>query len=172
MRTLTPDLTPPEPAVDQRLAESLKEALAQYGKGLDRMNGKDADLDRGGQLSITDVRVVDGKIGEKILWLVIDLHQYATHVPPDESEIYQQIILGSGYSGEWTGDDWCHTNDEVVYLPVDLDRVELGRTTQKLTAKVWRAIRKAAEPFENAMAEITDSFEVAAAQAEDEKETV
>lgn len=84
--------------------------LKGYGKPSHGLCGKDADLDAGGQIVVTEAFwIEDDTVTAKV-------GCYATLAPGEEwteeqNDSAQETILGSGYPGEWTGDDWILTYD-------------------------------------------------------------
>jgi hypothetical protein len=112
------------------------DVIVGFGRRCHGMNGKDADLDYGGQLQVRSIYSHD-PIGAKNLNIIMDLHSYASICEPildfnTEQETYYfmkaqpklteaqmeelqeqatqmaefYVMDFNGYDGEWTGSDY------------------------------------------------------------------
>lgn len=160
--------------------------LIGYGKPGHGMNGKDADLDRGGQCLLKSL-VTQDPVGAKKMRVQINLHLYANVCEPyveqndgesDEDydarrssamDVATEIVSDEQrYDGEWTGSDyWSFRTDVTLYVPLSLDEyewIEAGRekTLARIAARISRAICKGSKEikeFETAMAALSDAID-------------
>ena len=100
------------------------------------MNGKDADLDYGGQQLVTSLEVAD-PTGADTMKIVINLRLYASICEPileTEDEAKQEEATDAAeflvcdetqYNGEWSGSDyWQFHTDVTTSVPLTVDEYE------------------------------------------------
>ena len=129
---------PPDDAPNQTIADKLCDGriLIGYGKAGHGMNGKDADLDYGGQQLVTSLEVAD-PTGADTMKVVINLHLYASICEPileTEDEAKQEEATDAAeflvcdetqYNGEWSGSDyWQFHTDVTTSVPLTVDEYE------------------------------------------------
>ena len=129
---------PPDDPPAQTIADKLCDGtiLIGYGKRGHGMNGKDSDLDYGGQQLVKSLEVVD-PTGADTMKVDINLHLYASICEPvleTEDEAKQEAATESAeflvcdesrYNGEWTGSDYWQFHDDVTTsVPLSLDEYE------------------------------------------------
>lgn len=159
-------------------------AIKGFGKPQHGMNGKDADLDSGGQCIVKMLETLD-PTGAPSMLVRIHLRQYANVCEPyvegyeDETdeqynERYNQamdeaneiVCSESLWFGGWTGSDyWCFSNELHIDVPIEVELYEEIGAGDKdairyLCAELADAIysAKELEPFENAMSELNEAI--------------
>ena len=128
-------------------------ALKGYGRAQHGLNGKDADLDYGGQNYIKSALwFEDGTIH-------IEGRRYASIVPCDgasdeQIDVATAIVCDSCAPGEWDGDYWGLGEDYSLDLHLDWNN---GKSEEENIDAACRpasdAINADSEDFENDMAE-------------------
>jgi hypothetical protein len=148
-----------EQPIDLREGKTLK----GYGRRDHGLNGKDADLDYGGQLVVKQAWwFEDGKI-------TIDASGYAAIVPreyPEDGETQEHfdrymdmatevVCGGPGYSGEWDGDYWVFSNPFSLTLQLDWDdSLTDEENIDAALALAYDALEKANAEFEREMTQL------------------
>jgi hypothetical protein len=158
----------------QTIAENLCDGriLIGYGKRGHGMNGKDADLNYGGQCLLKSIEVLD-PIGADNMELRLDIHCYATICEPSEHddetdekleqrrEVAGEVVCtwDASYPGEWTGDDWCFDTDITATVPITVDEYDEGsfgnqkKVLEVIAQRIYDAItsNKEISAFEKSM---------------------
>lgn len=123
-----------------------------YGRRQHGLNGKDADLDYGGQNKVNAAWWrEDGTIE-------IEGVRYASIVPSDEwneeqHTLAQEIIFDVPYSGEWDGDYWVFSDPYSLRFASDAEDVDAA------CAAAYEAICKDSSRFEACMTELAKELE-------------
>lgn len=138
MRTHTNHLgdNPDMENVNQFIAEQLlfNKTIKGYGKVGHGMNGKDADLDDGGQCVVDEIFIID-PVKSNTMFIEMHIERYASICTPchddEEKEIEMQevaemiIMDHCEYEGEWTGSDyWSYKTKEIIRVPLTVDEYE------------------------------------------------
>lgn len=158
----------PEHTPSQIIAEALRteKSIVGYGRTQHGMNGKDADLDAGGQCAIRSVAIIE----TNTLFIELHIERYANIcIPTDDDKNRQdalqenaQFIIedATAYPGEWTGSDyWCFNMEETLRVPLSLEEYERetrGKNIDRLASRCAKFIRKSKEgrAFERWAAEL------------------
>ena len=134
-----------------------------YGRSQHGLNGKDADLNYGGQNKVKSAWWFEsGKIQ-------VDGTRYASIVPNDEVgddllDIGAELVAGCGYAGEWDGDYWVVSEDYSLTLQLDWNNdLTDERNIEAACQFTVDAISKDSHAFETAMAELAKDVEKATA---------
>lgn len=159
----------------QTIANALHEesTIKGFGRRQHGLNGKDADLDNGGQCVVRGLYVYEDKTG---LRLGANLNLYANVCEPtddDDSrkdkymkEIATEIVCDeTRYDGEWTGSDYWsfHINIEASCHITEAEYDDDGRS-QKMLERIAERLVKAinANPevpaFEKAMCDLNNAI--------------
>lgn len=162
-------------------------AIKGFGKRQHGMNGKDADLDHGGQCVVKRLEVLDPTGAESMI-VRIHILQHANVCSPDgfdelEGETDEQyearleaandaateiVSSETRYEGEWTGSDyWSFRNEETIDVSLSVDEYEsiadgsqaaIDGMCSKLSEAIYAAVEKLG-PFENAMTELNQAID-------------
>lgn len=144
---------------ERSLISGVKEALEGQNEGrnsscwpLVSFGGKDADLHASG---CTGIKAI---VGAKEDRLVFEVGGHKTFVASDclddvsesmhrafDKEM-QEIVCGTGFPGEWTGNDWS------VHFSTTVEQVPRPGASEATAKAVIDKAREACRPFEEAMA--------------------
>lgn len=169
------DENEPMQTINEKLCDGT--ILIGYGKVGHGMNGKDADLDSGGQCLLKELVTVD-PLHAKSMRIDLVLHQYASVCEPytdemDEedaeqaNELAQEVVCTwNEYSGDWTGGDyWQFRNDLTVSVNLSVeeyDAIEDGceKTLKLIGDRLSDKIFKGKEvlPFEENMSKLNNAI--------------
>lgn len=135
--------------------------------GLCSFGGKDADLDSEGCTGINNIVQADEKkvdiqvgghksIGDPTYESEFDLsEQDSEHY----SALAHGIVSGCGFTGEWTGDDWCLSTQETISVDwvrdLESGNVDIAGTARAIVA----AAHKALEGYEKEMKLMSDMMD-------------
>jgi hypothetical protein len=144
--------------------DALKKAFGQYGRSGDGgtvlLNGKDADLDRGGQVKV-DVLGMD-----EDGYMHADVSCYANICPPEDgalADIATEIVCGDwGFPGEWSDDYWA------FHAPTFRIKVEApAEQGTEEDAPLWASalfsaiqVHPTVREFDARMSELSDAMQV------------
>lgn len=162
-------LEPHEESQAQQLHEFSEAVLAALNKGWVRaghgMNGKNADLDPGGQLTIEHIEVLD-LVKRDNLVVRATIKQYANICAPTDDNDKREKALQqnaefivcecTAYSGEWTGEDyWCFHRNGTVEIECTVDEMEENKAAD-IAERLAKAIMANPEvkAFEERMIEL------------------
>jgi hypothetical protein len=130
--------------------------LKGYGRRGHGLNGKNADLDAGGQNVVLSAWwFVEGQIE-------ISGQRYAVISPCEEATeeqmgIATEIVCCTSYNGEWDGDYWVMTEDYSLLIQHEWDDdLTVEANTEAALAACYDAIRADSAEFEKVMAELAD----------------
>jgi hypothetical protein len=128
----------------QSIAEALldDQTILGHGRRQHGLNGKNADLDKGGQCVIKSITILD-PVKSDTLIISIEVQHYANIcTPTDDDEKREKslqenaeflVMDACAYSGEWTGSDyWCFSHNETVKVPLTLDEYEEDTNEENL----------------------------------------
>lgn len=112
-----------------------------HGRRGHGLNGKDADLDEGGQIRI------EGAWWTEDDTIEITGRRYASIVPGEEwteaqRDIAQELVCDCGYAGEWDGDYWVLGENFALTVPC------AWRDEESDAANIERACNDAVEAIE------------------------
>lgn len=154
-------LSPPDD--DRAVQLDQNKTLIGYGRQGHGLNGKDADLDYGGQLVVNSAWWIEtGKIE-------VDATAYASicHASRDEFasegefDTYMdeatEIVCGSNYEGSYDGDYWVLTFPISLRLELEWDDDEPNIAAA--CALVHDRLIEAAEPFATKMTELAKALQ-------------
>ena len=171
---------PPYDEPSQTIADRLCDGriLIGYGKRGHGMNGKDADLDYGGQQLVESLVVLDPIDGDSMK-VEINLNLYASICEPiletedekkqEEATEWAEALVcdEQQYSGEWTGSDYWQFSTKVrTSVPLSMDEYE---SVESGSAKTLDAIaqrihdecmnNEEVKAFEESMASLAKSVD-------------
>ena len=122
--------------VSQSIAELLldRKTIRGHGKPGHGMNGKDADLDEGGQCVIEEINIID-PVGSDTMFMELVILRYANIcAPTDEDEAREEALHETAmnivcdaweYQGEWSGSDyWSFNYFETIRVPLMVEEYE------------------------------------------------
>lgn len=137
--------------------------LKGHGRKGHGLNGKDADLDYGGQNKVnTAWWFEDGKIQ-------VDGTRYVSIVPNsnasnEQLNIAESLVIDCGYGGEWDGDYWIISESYSLNLSLDWnDELSDEQNVEAAIDLALTAINKDSEAFESDMTELAKEVERATA---------
>lgn len=131
-------------AIDLTNGQSLK----GYGRAGHGLNGKDADLERSGQITLDSAWWLDDGV------ITIAGTRYATIAQDEdwseaELDLAAELVCGCNIHGEWVGDEW--NLSEQFSLRIDFpwpDDDTDEEAITKATEAAYKAIEKDSERFE------------------------
>lgn len=129
-----------------------------HGRRGHGLNGKDADLDVGGQIRVNEAWWFDSDE------IQISGRRYASIVPGEEwteaqRDIAQELVCDCAYPGEWDGDYWVLGENFTLTVPCawndeESDEANIARACQAAVT----AIEADSAQFEAAMTQLNEDF--------------
>jgi hypothetical protein len=135
------------------------DTIKGYGRVQHGLNGKDADLDYGGQNRVSEAWWMEGGT------ISISGHRYASICPGEHwddqlMDAATELVIDCGYPGEWDGDYWVIGEDYSLSLTLDWDDEKTEEENLKAArAAAVSAISEDSAAFESAMTALAKSMD-------------